>query len=186
MALEQEVKLAFASPEAARQAIHHAGGRLVRSRRLIDDRLFDDADGGLTESGSALRLRLDGERAFITWKGPVERGRVKAREELETQVHDGQTLLAILNALGYEQRFRSEKYREDYEVLGALVTLDETPCGCFVEVEAAPALIATVSEALGRSPGDYRLESYPMLWRRWCTANGRPPGDMLFERPPRS
>lgn len=185
MALEQEVKLAFASPEAARQAVQRAGGRLVRSRRLIDDRLFDDLEGTLAESGSALRLRLDGERAFVTWKGPAERGPVKSREELETQVHDGQTLFAMLNALGYQQRFRSQKYREDYDLLGAAVTVDETPFGCFVEVESTPALIATVSETLGRSPADYRLESYPTLWRRWCAANGRPPVDMLFEHPAR-
>jgi predicted adenylyl cyclase CyaB len=180
LALEQEVKLAFDSPEAARQAVSAAGGRLVRHRRLIDDRLFDDERRQLQEAGAALRVRLDGERCVLTWKGPATRGPVKSREELETGVDDAGTLLAVLTALGYYQRFRSQKYREEYEVDSSLVTIDETPLGCFVEIEATPARIAAVTIAIGKSPADYKLESYPTLWRHWCTHHGRAFGDMLL------
>ena len=180
MALEQEVKLAFASLEAARSAVHTAEGRLVRSRRLIEDRLFDDDEGRLGERGSALRLRLDGDRSLVTWKGPARPGPVKAREELQTSVENTDTMSAILGALGYQPRFRSQKYREEYEIERTLVTIDEAPCGIFVEIEGPPDSIATVARALGRSPADFRLESYPTLWRQFCETQGRPFGDMLF------
>lgn len=180
MPLEQEIKLAFADVEAARQAVLTAGGRLVFSRRLLDDRLFDRADGELRQAGAALRIRQDGERTFLTWKGPVLSGPVKSREELETSVGDAAVLTAIVTALGYHQRFRAQKYREEYAIDDATIAVDETPFAVFVEIEAPPETIALVSGRLGRTRDDYRLESYPTLWRRWCEANGRPAGDMLF------
>lgn len=180
MALEQEVKLQYANVEAARSAVMTAGGRLVCSRRLIDDQLFDTANDTLRSRGTALRLRRDGSRAAVTWKGPAERAPVKSREELETTVGDPVILEAILRALGYAPRFRSQKYREDYTLGGAAVVIDETPVGVFVEIEGTPELIATVAKTLGRTPADYRVESYPTLWQQWCEAQGRPAGDMLL------
>ena len=181
MALEQEIKLPFPDVEAARQAVKTAGGRLLHSRRLIDDRLFDDENSWLRERGCALRIRQDGERAFITWKGPAaERGPVKSREELETEIKNAETVSAIVSNLRYRQRFRSQKYRTEYEIQNALVTIDETPIGVFIEIEGDPALIAVVAAALGRSPVDYVLDSYPSLWRQWCERQKRPFGDMLF------
>ena len=181
MTIEHEVKLGFPSVEAARQAVNTAGGRLEVSRRRLDDRLFDTADGHLRQSGCALRLRRDGSRALVTFKGPVQAGPVKSREELETDVGDASVAEAILTSLGYRQVFRAEKYREEFLVGEARVTIDETPIGVFVEIEAAPAAIGAVTTRLGRTPADHRLDSYVTLWDAWCRAHGRPFGDMTFE-----
>jgi adenylate cyclase class 2 len=179
--IEQEVKLSFESVEAARQAVQTAGGRLVVSRRLIEDQLFDTADGQLREKGTALRLRRDGIGAVLTWKGPSEAGPVKTREERETRVGDAAVLESILTALDYRPAFRAQKYREEYRLGDAAVTIDETPAGVFVEIEAAPEEIERVAALLERSPADYRLESYPALWRQWCDEHGRAAGDMIFD-----
>jgi adenylate cyclase class 2 len=181
LAIEHEVKLPFGSIEAARHAVEAAGGRLVHARRLIDDRLFDDDAAGLRAKHCALRIRRDGTRAFITWKGRPEAGPIKSREEIETLVGDADVTMALLSALGYRQVFRSQKYRAEYRVQGALVTIDETPFGVFVEIEAEPAAIDVVASALDRRPGDYVLDSYPALWRQWCDRHGRAFGDMLFD-----
>ena len=186
MPVEQEIKLVFADVEAARQAVQTAGGRLVVSRRLLDDTLFDTPDGTLREAGSALRIRHDDTRAILTWKGPLLRGPVKSRQELETAVDDGSTLLSIVRALGFEPRFRGQKYREEYELDGAHIAIDEPPFAVFVEIEASPEIIARTAGRLGRTADDYRLESYATLWRRWCEANGLTPRDMLFDPPPAS
>ncbi len=182
--IEREVKLPFATCEAARQAVVTAGGRLVASRRLIDDRLFDTPDGVLRRGGSALRVRRDGEHAFLTCKRPGPPAPVKVREEFETRVGDAGAIEAILTALGYRQAFRSEKYREEYAAGDACVALDETPIGVFVEIEGAEADIAAIAAALGRSAADYVLDSYPSLYRAWCRARGRGEGDMLFDARP--
>ena len=181
MALEREVKLAFENVEAARQAVHAAGGRLVVSRRIIDDVLFDTADARLRVSGCALRVRRDAARAFVTFKGPVQAADVKTREELETTVGDASVFDRVLTSLGFVPMFRSQKYREEFAIGAASVVIDETAIGVFVEIEAAADEIVRVAALLGRAPDDYRLESYATLWRRWCEAHGRPFGDMLLE-----
>jgi adenylate cyclase class 2 len=183
--IEHEVKLAFESASAARQAVTAAGGHPVRARRLLSDVLFDSADGALRASGTTVRLRRDGDRAILTVKGPVHDSTVKSREELEVTVSDASVMDTMLARLGFRPGFRAEKYRETFLVDRATVTVDETPCGVFVEVEAAsPEAVDAVSAALGRSPADYRLESYPALWRRWCDSRGWPPGDMVFDAHP--
>src|SRR5687768_1506548 len=121
--LEQEVKLQFDHVEAARQALHTAGGRLVVSRRLIEDRLFDSTGAELHGSGRALRVRRDREAAYLTFKGPVQPGVVKTREELETAIGDASTIESVLAALGFHPIFRSQKYREEYQLGEAKLTI---------------------------------------------------------------
>jgi adenylate cyclase class 2 len=179
--VEHEVKLEYESAEAARRAVTAAGGRLDVSRRLLDDQLYDTPEGRLAESRCALRLRLDGPHAILTFKGPPQSGPVKSREELETAMGDGSTSKAIIRALGFQPLFRAQKYREEFLIDEARVTVDETPIGVFVEIEARPDLIPVVAGRLGRSERDYRLESYPRLYRLWCEQRDVEPGDMLFE-----
>jgi adenylate cyclase class 2 len=179
--VEQEVKLEFPDVEAARRAIVGAGGRLVIARRLIDDQLFDTNDASLRRAGTALRLRREGEVSRLTWKGPLQPGPVKSREELETTIGDVSAMYAMLIALGYRPVFRAQKYREEYALDSAIVTVDQAPFGVFVEIEAAPDVISAVTARLGRSSSDYCLESYPTLWRRWCEDRGLAFTDMMFE-----
>lgn len=183
MPLEQEVKLAYRSVEAARQAVLAAGGRLAVSRRLLDDRFFDTHDSALRKAGQGLRVRTDGSHATLTWKGPVQPGAVKTREEIETDCTDAAALSDVLGALGYLPRLRAQKYREEYRIGAVLVTVDETPMGVFVEIEADPGAIARVAAGLGRGESDYELASYVTLWRRACEARGVPCGDMVFGAP---
>jgi adenylate cyclase class 2 len=179
--IEQEVKLSFPHIEAARQAVTAAGARLVVSRRLLDDRLYDTVDARLRQSGRALRIRREPDRGFVTFKGPVLAGPVKAREELETSVGDPRIADKLLEHLGYHPVFRSQKYREEYALDAAHIAIDEAPVGVFVEIEAAPEEIARVTLLLGRTPRDYQLDSYVTLWRRRCSALGLALTDMLFD-----
>lgn len=181
MALEQEVKLLYPDVEAARRAVTAAGGRLTIPRRLLDDWFFDTHDGRLRRDAQALRLRQDRDHTMLTWKGPPRPGTVKTREEIEASCSGFGELAAVLGALGYVSNFRSQKYREEYAVGEALVTVDQTPFAVFVEVEASLQAIADVVARLGRSPADYELASYAALWRRWCAEQNRPAGDMLFD-----
>jgi adenylate cyclase, class 2 len=178
---EQEVKLPFDDAEAARRAVTTAGGRLGVSRRLLDDTLYDTSQARLRASGCALRVRRDGGAGgILTYKGPVQPGPVKAREEIETTVGDAAVAERLLTSLGFQPWFRAQKYREEYALDGTEVAVDETPMGVFVEIEGEPAAIARVAARLGRGPADYRLESYVELHARWCRARGLEPGDMVF------
>ena len=183
--VEHEVKLTFPNVDEARRAVASAGGQLSTARRLLDDQLFDTADAALRRSRTALRIRRDGDRGLVTWKGPIQSGLVKSREEIETEVDDPRVLQAVLEALGFRPVFRAQKFREEYALGGTTVVIDDTPMGVFVEIEGPPERIAPVAGLLGRHDTDFVLESYPALWRRWCDAHGADMGDMIFDPLPR-
>lgn len=162
--IEQEVKLRFESHEAARQAVITAGGRLVLSERPQEDHFLDTADDRLSNSRSALRLRREPHQTVLTFKGPIEDGPVKSREEIETVVADADIAEALLARLGFTEWWRLTKYREDYVLGDARVFIDRTPVGIFVEVEGTLETIAATARALGRGPADYILDSYRTLY----------------------
>jgi adenylate cyclase class 2 len=178
--IEQEVKLRFASPEAARAAVTTAGGRLISSRHLQDDRLFDTADGRLLDAGVALRVRREEGRALLTFKGPVIAGVVKSREEIETRADDADALTGVLEAIGFQPWFRYQKIREGYGLGDARVFVDETPIGVFIEIEGSIDVIMHVAASLGCSTADFVLDSYRRLYVEWCESRGIGAGDMVF------
>ena len=166
--LEREIKLRFDSPEAARAAVIEAGATPVRGRRLQEDCLLDTADDLLRRRGLALRVRMESGKSLLTFKGPVQPSAMKLREELETIVGDGTLMLRILEELGFQIWFRYQKYREELALEDVIVAIDETPVGTFVEIEGGERSIAVFAGALGRTPGDYLVESYRSLFVRYC------------------
>jgi adenylate cyclase, class 2 len=179
--LEREIKLRFESAEAAREAVLATGATPVHGRRLQEDCLLDTVNDDLRRRRSALRVRMDGGRSLLTFKGPVQPALVKVREELETVVGDGTLLLRLLEELGYHVWFRYQKYREEFALDDCIVAIDETPVGVFVEIEGGDRGIAHMAQALGRGPADYLLESYRGLFVQDCEQRGVPPTDMLFD-----
>lgn len=168
--LEREVKLPFRSADEARAAILAAGASPLRGRRLQDDALFDTADGTLRQRGCVLRVRTEAGRSFVTFKGPVQPGPMKLREEQETIVGDGETLIAIFEALTLRVWFRYQKYREEFAAAELTIAVDETPVGTFVEIEGGEAAILAMTRTLGRTPADFILDSY---YRLFMTHRGR-------------
>lgn len=136
----------------------------MHARRLQRDTLLDTADRRLLGAGTALRVRADGDRAFLTFKGPVVPGAMKAREEIETEAASAEALLAICAALGFTPGFRYEKYREEFTLPGVVIAVDDTPVGVFVEVEGDEAAIHTVAAQLGFTAADYVTASYRALF----------------------
>ena len=99
---------------------------------------------------STLRVRSEGGKALLTFKGPVLPGVVKVREEYETVVADGAALQTILEELGMHVWFRYEKYREEFTADDIVIAVDETPVGVFVEIEGGEDAIHAMARALGR------------------------------------
>lgn len=180
--LEREIKLRFDSASDARNAVVAAGGRQLRDRRMQSDVVLDTHDARLRDSRCALRVRVEPDRCFLTYKGPPQPSAMKLREELETSVGDGALVLAMLERLGYRVWFRSEKYREEFELADVVIAIDETPIGTFIEIEGSDDGIATAAAVLGRGPQDYVIDSYRAIFVRQCVQNGLRPGDMIFPR----
>ncbi len=179
--LEREIKLPFESADTARAAVTAIGATPLHGRRLQEDCLLDTANDDLRRRRSALRVRQDGGRCILTFKGPVQQSDMKLREEVETIAADGALLMKILGELGYHVWFRCEKYREEFALDDCIIAIDETPVGVFVEIEGGDRGIAAAAELLGFGPGDYVLESYRGLFIRYCEQRGLDATHMLFD-----
>jgi adenylate cyclase class 2 len=181
VAIEREVKLRFETVEDALAAIEATGATPLRCRRLQEDHLLDDSGETLRRRRCVLRIRIESGKSLLTFKGPVQPSRVKVREEIETVIGDGETLLRCFEQLGYQVWFRYQKYRQEYALGDVILAIDETPVGVFVEIEGGEQGIGDAARVLGRTPDDYLLDSYRGLFMEHRRAHGLPATDMLFE-----
>jgi adenylate cyclase, class 2 len=181
--IETEIKLAVPDPESAASLLAGRGFTVSKSRIFESNVVFDTTSRDLRSTGCVLRLRSAGAENILTFKGRADRTRHKSREEIETLVSDPAAAAAILAFLGYQPAFRYEKYRTEFTRAGdrGVVTLDETPVGCFMELEGEPDWIDRVASELGASEADYITASYGSLYARHCTLSGIQPTDMVFK-----
>jgi adenylate cyclase class 2 len=178
---ETEIKLRLDGAAEGRNLLKRAGFRVVRRRVLEDNTLFDTGAGKLQRAGLALRVRQCGRRVVLTFKGPAQPGKHKSREELELEISEAAKFTRILARLDFQAGFRYQKYRTEYARRGGgLATLDETPIGCFLELEGEPAWIDQTAVELGFGPADYITASYASLYSRYRERNPRSPEDMVF------
>ena len=178
--VEREIKLRYEGAEEARAAILAAGATPLHGRRLQEDALLDTDDEQLRRRRCVLRVRTEGGKSRLTWKGPVQPAAMKVREEVETLIGDGETLLRVLHEIGLHVWFRYEKFREEFAHEDVIVALDETPVGVFVEIEGCERGITRMAEALGKAPDDYVLSSYRGLFLANRERLGLDASDMLF------
>lgn len=180
MPLEREIKLRFDSAEEARAKILALGAAPLLGRRLQEDCLFDTDDEKLRRQRSTLRVRSEGGKSLLTYKGPAIPSLIKIRQEYETVVADGEMLNKILEELGLHCWFRYEKYREEFTNDDVVIAVDETPVGVFVEIEGGENAIHETARALGFTPADYITDSYRFLFLQHRNANGIEGPDMVF------
>lgn len=121
-----------------------------------------------------MRIRVVGDKSFVTYKGPKLDKTTKTRREIELPLdpadQDGSRFASLLAALGFTPlalvRKRQSAFRiavDDHEVDGALDELDGL--GCFVELEllanddtleAAKQTIVKLAAELDLGPSERR------------------------------
>lgn len=185
---ETEIKLAVRNLAAMRRKIRSLGFRKIRARHFESNVLYDFPDLRLRTARCLLRVRKAGRDWLLTFKGPPAALRdYKSREEVETILTRGKELQAILARLGMRQVFRYEKYRTIFSPKSAaqgareaLLTLDETPIGNYLELEGPEAWIDQMASRLGYGREDYITASYAALYRQHCDAQEKALTDMVF------
>ncbi len=185
---ETEIKLEVRDPRALRERLKKLGFRRATPRHLEVNRLFDFSDLRLRRAGCLLRVRFEGRRCVLTYKGaPLGSGRYKVRGEIETRVENGDRVIQILESLGLHETFRYEKFRTAYarrhnggSGRAAVLDYDETPIGTFIELEGPKRWIDGVAGQLGFGRQDYVTSSYAALYFQHCRRQGVEPGNMVF------
>ncbi|MCU1339002.1 MAG: adenylate cyclase [Bryobacterales bacterium] len=183
MKIEIEIKLRV--PDDLRETrgkLRRLGFRVLKRREFESNVLFDDWKRRLRTNGKLLRVRRSGRRGLLTLKGPSEQSRYKKRWEMETDLHDSDSIQGILSHIGYHPVFRYEKFRTEYTRRSGdgKVLVDETPIGNFLELEGRPRWIEETARLLGFSRADYINRSYGYLYLAYCRERRIPPKDMVF------
>ncbi len=186
---ETEIKLGVPNLSAMRRKILALGFKRVEARHFERNTLFDFADERLRNARCLLRLREASRRWVLTFKGaPAESRHYKTRQEIEVIIEDGERCRAIFEGLGMREAFHYEKFRTVFSpnptahgARGALLVLDETPVGSFVELEGPEAWIDRTAARLGYRREDYITASYAALYRQYCEARGEPPQNLVFK-----
>lgn len=179
--VEREVKLPVSSWKQGESFLRAAAAHLRDLRYHEVNSLFDFPGNVLRNRGQALRLRRARGTAWLTLKEPAPGGGgLKHRHEYESVVEDADAIERLLGALGMVEQFRYEKYRQVYDVDELVACLDETPIGCFLELEGSPSSVTALARRVGLSMDDAVLQSYPELYQEHRRRKESAPRFMVF------
>lgn len=178
MGAERELKFPVENLSEVQARLVELGAERTSKRQFEDNWVFDRNDE-LRDLGCLLRLRLVGNGALLTLKGPPRfEGAVKVRSEHETQIEEPQAMRALLEQLGYQVVTRYQKRRETWRLGGIVVALDITPMGEYVEFEGDNA--EKLSERCGFTPADAEHRTYLDLYSDYRSEHPEAPEEMLL------
>lgn len=184
--MEQETKFRVKSWQTANRLMLEVNAQRISERHFEDNVLLDyNRDGNsstpLRNAGQTLRIRTVPGATILTFKGAAKVvGKTKVREEIECVVHPGNNLFKLFRALGYTYRFRYQKYRAEFELEGAVIALDDTPIGCFIEIEGTMKAITKAAKKLRLNLKNGISDSYPKLYDKAREKKPSLPPDMKF------
>ena len=166
--LEIELKVRISSLEAVRQQLHRLNAQFC-GRMHEHDIYYNAPHRDFAVTDEAIRVRYTNDHAVVTYKGAkIKTSGLKAREELNTLVDSGAVFEQMLDRLGFTRTAEVNKWRENYRLSGAAITLDEVEdLGTFVEIEIlaedensnTAARIEEIAKEIGVS-GEPILASY--------------------------
>lgn len=138
--LEREIKAKIVSePEIIVRKLSEMDFKLSAVKRQVDI-YYSHPCFNFKERDEALRLRLENGEAFLTYKGPRIKGRVKTREEIEAKIYEPDKIQEILKRLGFKPLAKVRKERKVFassQNKKLKVMLDYVEgLGYFLEIEA--------------------------------------------------
>jgi adenylate cyclase class 2 len=162
---EIEIKFALKDTQVIAKQLLELGFRVAVPRHLEKNYLFDNGSGALRSVGKVLRVRQTPSTQTVTYKGPiVPTAKLKQREEIECRIEDAQTIIRILEEVGFKVRMQYSKVRTVFESDGLKVSVDETEAGDYLEIEGpSDEEIIKLGARLGYSEQDFVRRTYSDL-----------------------
>jgi adenylate cyclase, class 2 len=181
LSIETEIKVKIEDVEDFCRRLRSLNPGVLSSRHFEDNYVLDFPDQKLKASQCLLRVRFEEGRNVLTFKGaPRPEGIFKTREELETALDDGATILEVFKRIGMRIFFQYQKYRREFELDGVHVAVDETPVGSFVEFEGSEDGIRNLACRMDIKETQFLRFSYYSLYLDFCRTRGETPGFMVF------
>ena len=162
---EIEIKFVVKDTKAVTEKLRKLGFRIEVGRHREKNYLFDDGSGNLQKLGKLLRVRKTPSSQTVTYKGPIlATSKLKHREEIECRIENADTMIRILEEVGFKVRTEYSKYRTVFEKEGFNISLDETEAGNYLEVEGpSDEEITNLGTQLGYSEQDFVRRTYAEL-----------------------
>lgn len=181
MSIETEIKIKIDDVASFCRRLQALNPGVLSARHFEDNYVLDFPDQRLQTSQCLLRLRFADGQNILTYKGsPRPEGIFKTREELETKLEDGATMLEVLKRVGMRVFFQYQKYRQEFELDGVHVAVDETPVGNYVELEGSEEGIRNLAGRMDIKESQFLRFSYYSLYLDYCRTRGESPGLMIF------
>ncbi len=178
--LEREIKFHSDDLAALRERLGELEAERVGPAAFEDNWILDRGDELLSQ-GRILRLRTDGTRSHLTFKGPMHmEGKLKVREEHEIGIESADEARSLFERLGYQVVRRYQKVREEWQLGGVTIALDHTPIGDFAEFEGDGA--ETVARRCGFDAGKGESRSYLRLYEDYLKEHPDAPPEMVFRQ----
>jgi adenylate cyclase, class 2 len=181
LSIETEIKVKIEDVAGFCRRLQALNPGILSARHFEDNYVLDFPDQELTTRQCLLRLRFAEDRNILTFKGsPRPEGIFKTREELETKLEDGATMLEVLKRIGMRVFFQYQKYRQEFELDGVHVAVDETPVGNYLEFEGSEEGIRNLAARMDIGESQFLRFSYYSLYLDYCRSKGETPGLMIF------
>ena len=176
--LEREIKFPGVELDRLRDRLGELEAERLRPAVFEDNWILDRGEE-LISAGRILRLRTDGQRSRLTFKGPMRlEGNLKVREEREIEVSDADEARSLFESLGFGVVRRYQKMREEWQLGGVTIALDHTPIGDFAEFEGDGA--ETVARRCGLDSDKGERRSYLRLYEDYLKEHPEAPPEMVF------
>jgi predicted adenylyl cyclase CyaB len=163
MAKETEIRAFIQDPETVQNLLYKRGFQ-CQGEVLHIDLILDHPDAQIFNSGRKLRIRLEGDKVELTYKGYFE-GDTSASRRIEESVsfpkEDLNSLISIFSALGFPPLFTIPKRRTTFTDGATLVTFDDWPIiGCLLELEGEESAVIELAQGVAPSVefSNYRLK----------------------------
>lgn len=138
----------------------------------VYDIYFDSPVFNLSKDDRLLRLRRQGSKVFIAYKGPRQDSRLTEREEIETEMSDFDIGLKFISALGFSPIAKAEKERAEYvhkEFPGLKVQIDSYPfIGDYVEIEGPRDKVLNMIRSLGFDESEVIKKNCTEIFLDFC------------------
>lgn len=128
------------------------------------DIMLDKEDASLFISGKKIRIRIEDDKATLTYKGDINTDKnVSKRTELDIPIsmENVDKYIMFLTELGYPICFQIKKERKVLKKDDVVVTFDEWPIiGCMMEIEGPENKIQSIANEIAPDIkfSNYRLK----------------------------